>query len=129
MRKKSNNIQDITNNEARRKIARAFFVTYTTPKKVSDEIYSNQTKSRKKKNAKQFIMPAVQIRFKKWKELKFLDISKPIPIKKKNRWGGYSSDRIYLYLMNLEPIYRFCKERGIEFTDEEKQFIRVNLFF
>ena len=124
MRLKSDIIPDMQNLKGR-DIAKIFFLTYTTPKKVSDVLYPNKIKTRKRKVADRFIMPSVQNRFKRWKEANFLDKSKPIPIKKKNRWGGYSSDKAYFYLMNLEPVYAFCKEKEIEFTEEERAFLKL----
>jgi len=132
MRKKENWLYDIQKGVGR-DIARAFFLTYFTQEEITKQLYSkayNQRKYknkegaydiRKKKAREHFVMPSITKRYKEWNKLNFFDRSRPIPIKYKPK--GFT-----LPILNLEPLYRYFKEKyNIEFNEKETAFINFIL--
>lgn len=106
-----------------RDIAREFFYTYTTHEKITEKLYPKAFKVRKKKNQKNFVMPLITTRVKEWKSYGFFDESIPIP-KEVLRYGEKHIQTFFLSLLNLEPIYKYCKDyKSIEFTEEEKSYL------
>lgn len=111
-----------------KEIARAFFLTYTTPSSVTKEIYKDAWEMRNEGSQKSFVMPIIQNYLFEWKRKRFIETSRiKIPIKVERKKGKPYNLHSEGYLMNLEPIYMFCKEKGVEFTDKEKQFLNLNL--
>ena len=76
-------------------------------------------------------MPLVNKYFNEWNKLGFIDQSRikvKKAIKRRNRTQTQSfTQSFWLYLMNFEPIYKYCAEKNIFFTEEEKKYL--NLFF
>lgn len=121
-----------------KKVARAFFEDYKTHEEVTKELYPKAYKQiRRAKIKKNYVMPIVTSHFKEWQTLGFFDKSKPLrklnliqlsfiseELKKNLK---YLPKDYCLSLLNLEPIYKFCKERNIEFSDREKEFLKLAL--
>lgn len=115
------------------KVSRALFHTFTTEERLTELLYPKRYKKnslrlidRKKKLYLQahYVDKNVNKLCNEWKELGFLDKSKPIRIEIENRWGRKQSKTIYWKIMSLNPIYKICKEdRGIEFTEEDKKYL------
>lgn len=126
-----------------KEIARAFFLTYKTPTQITKEIYPEAFERARIKTQKSFIMPIIATHFKNWQKEGFIMKSKmQIPVSFFKRRVKYDKPELkvkrqeskklstyhdWAYLLGLEPIYKFCKERGIEFTEEEKSFLKLNL--
>ena len=111
-----------------KKIARAFFLTFTIPSLVTKELYKNAWKIRNEKTQRSFVMPIVQNYLSEWKKKGFIETSKiKIPVKVERKRGKPYNLFSEGFLMNLEPIYSYCKKKGIKFNDEEKQFLKLNL--
>lgn len=106
-----------------KEIAREFFLTFETQEKVSKKLYPNRKKAGKGKGKREnkvhYVEPIINIRCKEWEKYGFFEKSKPIPFE--DKWGR--TQNRYHKIMNLEPIYEFCKKRGIEFEEEEKKFL------
>ena len=109
-----------------KEIARLFFITFTTQEILSKFLYPNRKKKAKGKRKEKihYVEPIINIRSKEWDSYGFLEKSKPIPFKDKLERQQY----VYWKIMNLEPIYKFCKEyKQIEFTEEEKSYLKLLL--
>lgn len=116
-----------------KEIAKHFFLTFTTQERVSKLMGYNRKKkakgeSKRKPKSKQqkthYVEPIVNIRSNDWDKLGFLEQSKPIPFK--DKWDR--QQYVYWKIMNLEPIYKFCKEyKKIEFSEEEKSYLKLLL--
>jgi hypothetical protein len=122
------------------KIAKEVFLTYTTQEKVSSKFYPDRKKfdkgrkykiveknGRKEKVAlknTQYVEPIVNRNFKIWEKEGFLTESRPLTIYHKNRWGGEQPKTIHWRIMNLNPIFKYCREiKNISFTEEEKYYL------
>lgn len=108
-------------------IAKLFFYTYRTPSQVTKIKYKDAWKMRNEKSQKSFVMPIVQNYLAEWKKRGFIETSKvKIPIKIERKKGKPYDLFSEGYLLNLGPLYDYCKGRGILFTEEEKSFLRLN---
>jgi hypothetical protein len=108
------------------KIAKEFFLEFTTGAKVSREIYPlsfEKSKLPKRKN-----VGIVSNFFKKWYEKGYMD-SKRVSINKISKKGKKFQSEITVYRLNLNFFYDYAdKELGEEkFTKQEKRFL--NLIF
>lgn len=110
-----------------KEIAKQFFLTYTTQEEITKKIYPRAYVIRKKQSKRNFVMPLITSRVKEWRKYGFFD--KSVPLKKEiYRKGKKHKQTFYLSLLNLEPIYKFCKEeKHIEFTEEEKSYLKLLL--
>jgi hypothetical protein len=108
-------------------IAREFFVTFTTQERVSEILYPNRKKKGKGKKAKliHFSEPIIKRKCKDWRELGFLEKSRPITFK--DRWGR--PQKVYWRIMNFNPIFKYCEEKGIVFSEEEKNSLLFQFYF
>lgn len=134
--KKQNWLDTLQDNQGK-KISRIWFREYNNQegitKEFNPEAYKRWLKRTDKKKTPRYVLPLVNHYFQEWKELGFFEKSKPLreiqhllteEAKKRLR---YLPEDYALYILNLEPIYKFCKDKGIEFSDEEKSFLRVTL--
>ena len=103
-----------------REIAVEFFKGFSSPSMVTKAIYPEACKMRE---GKSFVMPIIQKTLDEWKKEGFIETASiEIPIKKK-RGKPYALNGKG-YRLNLEPFYRYCKDKhNIEFTQEEKAFL------
>lgn len=108
-------------------ISRCLFFTFTTETAITKSFYpSAYEKQKKKKN--EYVDKNVHRFCKGWQDLGFLEKSKPIHINITNRWGGKQKRVVYYKIMNLEPIFKYCKDyRNIEFSNDEKSFLKMLL--
>ena len=97
-----------------REIAWKFFIGYTNPSKVSRELYSETQKKYVKASKKtSWSMPNVNTVCNLWKYEDFFDIKKK------------SNQHFSNYIFNLNPFFKFCKEKkNIIFTLEEKKILK-----
>ncbi len=133
MNSKSDNWLEHIQKGKGKEIARLFFLTFSTQEEVSKLLYPNRKKkikgeSKKKQKKEQkkehYVEPIVNIRSKEWENFGFFEKSKPLYFK--DKWDR--EQYVYWKIMNLEPIYKFCKEyRKIEFTEEEKTYLKLLL--
>jgi hypothetical protein len=110
-------------------IAKLFFYHYFTPGIVTKIIYEEAFKMRREKKRQGFVMPIVREYLEEWKKEGFIETSPiKIPFNVERRGKTYTLEN-YGYRLNLEPLYRYCKNKGIEFSQEEKEVInkRVGL--
>jgi len=108
-------------------IARRFFYTFVTPSMITKQKYGAAWNMRDK-TRKSFVMPIIQKYLSEWKAANFIDTSRieiPITIERKNT-KPYNL-KSYGYLLNLEPLFSFCKIKEIEFSQEEKIFLKLLL--
>lgn len=108
-----------------KKISRAFFLTYATPSQVTKEQYPDAWNNRRAKTKKGFVMPIIKRYLEEWKDYEFINISRiKIPYIVEKKKGKPYSLSAFGYLLNLEPVYKICKEdKRIEFTKEEKVYL------
>ncbi len=109
---------------AGKKIARAFFLEFITPTDVTKREYPNAYKMRTIKKRGSFVISQVSKRFNHWKKEGFLDESKyklPRSIEKKK--GKNYTLWFYGYRLNLKPLFKYCNDQGVNFTEDEKYFI------
>lgn len=128
MKQKKTQLEKILSGKTK-KIARSFFEVYTIPNLVTKKEYKNLFDKRTMKHKKSFVMPLVNKCLNEWKRAGFIDISNmkvPFTIVKRKKGKPYNHYS-YGYLLNLNPIYEFCKEKNIEFSEEEKLFLKHTL--
>lgn len=134
--KKQNWLNTLQDNQGK-KISRIWFREYNNQegvtKEFNPEAYKRWLKRTDKKKVPRYVLPIINYYFQQWEELGFFEKSKPLreiqhllteEAKKKLR---YVSKDYCLSLINLEPLYKFCKDKGIEFSEEEKSFLRLTL--
>jgi len=108
-------------------IAKAFFSAHFTPAQVTRIIYKKAWEMRKEKNRKGFVMPMIQNYLAEWKKAGFINTNRlRIPVEAKGKKPYTLIEDVYI--LNLEPFYKYCKEsHNIEFSKEEKLYL--NLLF
>ncbi len=134
--KKQNWLNTLQDNQGK-KISRIWFREYNNQegitKEFNPEAYERWLKRTDKKKVPRYVLPIINYYFQQWKELYFFDKSKPLreiqhllteEARKKLR---YVPKNYCLSLINLEPIFKFCKDKNIEFSEEEKSFLKITL--
>lgn len=66
-----------------------------------------------------YVEPIVNITCRVWGKYGFLKKSNPIYFK--DSWGR--TQKTTWNIMSLEPIFKFCREKGIEFSEKDKEFL------
>jgi hypothetical protein len=131
-----------------KKISRIWFEGYNTQegvtKRFNPEAYERWLNRKDKKKTPHYTLPIVVHLFQVWRDYGFFDKSVPLRtlLDRKYKIGNsefplfpklkkedlrYLPKNYALSLLNLEPIYKFCKDRGIEFSEEEKSFLKLTL--
>ncbi len=107
------------------KIAKLFFYIYLTPSIVTRILYPIAYKRIKEKNQQGFVMPSIRDCLEEWKKEGFIEKSEiKLPFRVEKKRGKPYFLENYGYRLNLEPLYRYCKENHkIEFTKEEKDIL------
>lgn len=127
MEDKENWFKDF-NSEVGKRISKAWFITFSNSKGITDFVYGNEIDHqnwkviKKKKIKKDTINGAVKTRFTKWKRLGFFEVSRNLKIKTWRR-GNWYYPTTKLYMLNLNPLYNYCEEKNINFSPEEKEFL------
>ena len=103
-----------------KEIAREFFLTFSTQERVSMKLYPNRKKN-KGRSKIHYVEPIVNLRCKEWNKIGFFNRSKPIPFN--DKWGR--PQKVYWKIMNFNPIYAYCEEKGIIFNEKEKIFLEM----
>ncbi|MBU2576510.1 MAG: hypothetical protein KKF50_02210 [Nanoarchaeota archaeon] len=108
-----------------REIAWKFFIEFNNPSGVSKKMYEKTMKKYYKASKRtSWSMPNVNKTFNKWKDEEFF-YSKKSP--EKTKIG--TTQKFTKYIFNIEPFFRYCKEkRNMEFSPSEKKFLE-NCFF
>lgn len=115
-------------------MARLFFLPNMTKAEATKILYSDRRERKMKyyRTKRGYTAPEITKRIREWQELGFIITSKDKILywKKEKEQNNDREIEIkcgkpaYAYLMNLEPLYRFCKEyHAIEFNQEEKEFL------
>ncbi len=109
------------------KVAKLFFNTYLTPSIVTMIMHKKAWANCREKTQQGFVMPYIRDCLKEWKEEGFIETCK-LPFRVEKKTGKSYWLENYGYRLNLNPLYRFCKEKNnIEFTKEEKEIINKRI--
>lgn len=120
MRTKEDWLYDIQNGRGK-DIARAFFKTYFTQEEITKQLYHKAYSIRNKKITKEhFVIPIITRKYKEWNKLNFFDRSPPLNVK-------YKPKDFTLPILNLEPLYRYCKKKNIGFSQKEKEVLNIRV--
>lgn len=123
-----------------KKISRILFKSYSTQEEITkqfnSEAYNRWLKRKDKKKTEHYVLPIVQHYFKEWEENGFIEKSKPLrevnsaflPEEYKNK-VRFLSKKFALSILNLNPLFRYCEEKNIIFTKEEKNCILFSFDF
>jgi len=106
------------------KIAKEFFLDYTTGAEISRKMYPNAFNPRKTRLPKIKNVGAVSGLFNKWKKAGYID-EKMIMIMKINKKGTEYFQKIPVYRLNLNPFFDNLKERKINLEEPQKGFLKL----
>lgn len=112
-----------------KKLARFFFSNFTNEETATaifhPEAHKNNSIKKIKKIYKKvsYVDRNINRICREWEKEGFIEKTS-IEIEVTNRWKGKNKQIVFLKILNLEPFYRYCKEKyNLEFSPEEKKFV------
>jgi len=112
-----------------KEIARFFFSNFTNEETATAVFHPEAHKKNSIKKVKKickkvsYVDRNINRLCKEWEKEGFFE-KRDIEIEFTNRWKGKQKRIVSVKSMNLEPLYRYCKEKhNIEFSPEEKKFV------
>lgn len=137
MIKTPNGISTLQNGQGK-ELSRIWFAEYNNQegitKAFNPEAYKRWLNRKDKRRTPHYVLPIVNYYFQLWNTEGFFEKSAPLREKShlfsedtRNRLR-YLRANYSLFILSLEPIYKFCKENGIkDFSEEEKFYLKQML--